>query len=298
MNHYKTISELHQANGFPAPENPQISIISCNQSRACTLGSGEFTTDFYMFGFKKIKSGVILYGRTKYDHDHGSLSFIKPRQVIEIRDVLLETEGFLLFVHEDFLNGHSLHAEIKKYGFFEYEISEALFLSPKEEEIINDITYKIKLEIQNNQDEYSRGILLGHVDSFLKYSQRFYRRQFINRNELSGKTVSKFNDLLRDYFEKQNLRDKGLPSVSDIASQLNLSPRYLSDMLKQETGKTAMDLIHIYLISEAKNLLKVQDQNISEVAYALGFENLPYFSRLFKKEVGVSPNQYRKVSLN
>ncbi len=298
MNHYKTISELHQANGFPAPENPQISIINCNQSSACSLGNGEFTTDFFMFGFKKMKSGVVLYGRTKYDHDHGSLSFVKPRQVIEIRDVLLETEGFLMFVHEDFLNGHALHAEIKKYGYFEYEISEALFLSPKEEEIIRDITDKIKLEIQNNQDEYSREIILGHVDSFLKYSQRFYKRQFINRNELSGKTVSKFNDLLRDYFKKQNLRDKGLPSVSDMASQLSLSPRYLSDMLKQETGKTAMDLIHIYLISEAKNLLKVHDQNVSEVAYALGFENLPYFSRLFKKEVGVSPNQYRKVSLN
>ena len=251
-----------------------------------------------MFGFKKLKSGVVMYGRTKYDHDHGSLSFVKPRQVIEIRDVLLETEGFLLFIHEDFLNGHSLHTEIKKYGYFEYEISEALFLSPKEEVIIGEITDKIRLEIQNNQDEYSREIILGHIDSFLKYSQRFYRRQFINRNELSGRTVSKFNDLLRTHFEKQTFRDKGLPSVTDMAAQLNLSPRYLSDMLKQETGKTAMDLIHIYVISEAKNLLKVHDQNVSEVAYALGFENLPYFSRLFKKEVGVSPNQYRKVSLN
>jgi AraC family transcriptional activator of pobA len=298
MNHYKTIRELHQANGFPAPENPQISIIHCNHSSACSIGSGAFTADFYMFAFKKMKSGVMLYGRTKYDHDNGSLFFAKPRQVMEVRDVLLEEDGFLLFVHEDFLNGHSLHGEVKKYGYFEYEISEALFLSPKEEEIIKDITNKIEVEIQNNQDTYSREIILSHIDSFLRYSQRFYRRQFINRNELSGKTVSKFNDLLRDHFEKQNFRDKGLPSVADMASQLNLSPRYLSDMLKQETGKTAMDLIHIYLISEAKNLLKIHDQNVSEVAYSLGFENLPYFSRLFKKEVGVSPNQYRKVWLN
>lgn len=298
MNHYKTISELHQSNGLPAPENPQISIVNCNQSRACSIGSGEFTTDFYMFGFKKMKSGVVLYGRTKYDHANGSLSFAKPRQVVEIKDVLLEEEGFLMFVHEDFLNGHTLHNEIKKYGYFEYEISEALFLSPKEEQIIRDVTKKIELEIQNNQDEYSREIILGHIDSFLRYSQRFYKRQFINRNELSGKTVSKFNDLLSNYFEKHTLRDKGLPSVAEMASQLNLSPRYLSDTLKQETGKTAMDLIHIFLISEAKNLLKTNNQNVSEVAYSLGFENLPYFSRLFKKEVGVSPNQFRKVSLN
>jgi len=298
MNHYKTISELHAANGFAAPENPLLSIVNCNSSRTCSIGKSEFTTDFYMFGFKKIKSGVMLYGRTKYDHDSGSLSFIKPRQVIEIRDLELEGEGFLMFVHEDFFNGHALHSEIKKYSYFDYEISEALFLSPKEEQIIGEIVKKIELEIHNNQDEYSREIILGHIESFLKYSQRFYKRQFINRNDLSGRTVSKFNDLLSNYFEKNTLRDKGLPSVAEIASQLNVSPRYLSDTLKQETGKTAMDLIHIFLISEAKNLLKVKEQNVSEIAYSLGFENLPYFSRLFKKEVGVSPNQFKKVHLN
>ncbi|NOT73528.1 MAG: helix-turn-helix transcriptional regulator [Cyclobacteriaceae bacterium] len=298
MNHYKTISELHQSNGFPAPENPLISIVSCNPSRACSIGTSEFTTDFYMLGFKKMRSGSILYGRTKYDHNCGSLSFVKPRQVIEIKDVQLEEDGFLMFVHEDFFNGHSLHFDVRKYGYFEYEIAEALFLSPKEERIIRAIIKNIELEIQNNQDEYSREIILGHIDSFLKYSQRFYKRQFINRNDLSGKTVSRFNELLNNYFEKKALRDNGLPSVAEMASQLNLSPRYLSDTLKQETGKTAMDLIHIFLISEAKNLLKVREQNVSEIAYSLGFENLPYFSRLFKKEVGVSPNQFKKVHLN
>jgi AraC family transcriptional activator of pobA len=298
MNHYKTIPDLHASNGFPAPENPLVSIVSCNPSRACSIGTSEFTTDFYMFGFKKMKSGVIMYGRTKYDHNNGTLSFIKPRQVIEIKDVQLEEDGFLMFVHEDFFNGHPLHSDIKKYGYFEYEVSEALFLSPKEEQIIREITKKIELEIHNNQDEYSREIILGHIESFLKYSQRFYKRQFINRNDVSGKTASKFNDLLSNYFEKNTLRDKGLPTVAEMASQLNLSPRYLSDTLKQETGKTAMDLIHIFLISEAKNLLKVREQNVSEIAYSLGFENLPYFSRLFKKEVGVSPNQFKKVHLN
>lgn len=298
MNHYKTIFELHESNGFPAPENPLISIVRCNPSRACSIGTAEFTTDFYMLGFKKMKSGVIMYGRTKYDHNSGSLSFIKPRQVIEIRNVELEQDGFLIFIHEDFFNGHPLHSDIKKYGYFDYEISEALFLSPNEEQIIGEITKKIELEIHNNQDEYSREIILGHIETFLKYSQRFYKRQFINRNDISGKTASRFNELLSNYFEKNTLRDKGLPSVAEMASQLNLSPRYLSDMLKQETGKTAMDLIHIFLISEAKNLLKVRDQNVSEIAYSLGFENLPYFSRLFKKEVGLSPNQFKKVHLN
>jgi AraC-like DNA-binding protein len=132
----------------------------------------------------------------------------------------------------------------------------------------------------------------------LRYAQRFYKRQFINRAELSGKTVSKFNDALTTYFRNGSLLTAGLPTVTALAKRLNLSPRYLSDLLKQETGKTAIELIHIQLINEAKNRLKGEDLSVSEIAYTLGFENLPYFSRLFKKETGISPNQFRKHLLN
>lgn len=287
---------MTRVNGFAAPENPLIGLHRCNTT--CPLAEHEFTSDFYMIGFKKLKSGVILYGRTKYDHDNGSMMFVKPRQVIEFKNLELEEDGFLIFIHEDFLNGHFLHNEIKKYSFFEYETNEALHLSPREEEIIWDLYRKIENEYYSNTDEYSRDIMLTHIDSILKYSQRFYKRQFINRTALSGKTVSKFNDALAVYFSKGYLQSRGLPSVHMMASQLNLSTRYLSDLLKQETGKTAIELIHIYLINEAKNLLKGEDQSISEIAYSLGFGNLPYFSRLFKKEAGVSPNQYKKALMN
>jgi len=251
-----------------------------------------------MIGFKKLKAGQIMYGRTKYDHDNGSMMFIKPRQVIQFNSVEYDEDAFIMFIHEDFLNGHFLHNEINKYAFFDYEANEALHLSPSEEQIMWDLYYKIEAEYHNNTDEYSRDIMLTHIDSILKYSQRFYKRQFINRTELSGKTVSKFNEVLAAYFTNGLLLTRGLPSVNSLASQLNLSPRYLSDMLKQETGKTAIELIHIYLINEAKNRLKSDYQNVSEIAYELGFENLPYFSRLFKKETGISPNQFKKQLLN
>jgi AraC family transcriptional activator of pobA len=298
MNHFKSLAEMHRFNNFPPPENPLISLYHCNHASTCSLGDREFTADFYMIGFKKIKSGVLMYGRTKYDHDNGSMIFTKPRQIIEFKNLEFEEDGFLIFIHEDFLNGHPLHAEIQKYGYFDYEANEALHLSPREEDLIWDLYHKIEAEYNNNQDEYSRDIMLTHIDSVLKYAQRFYKRQFINRTELSGKTVSKFNKALAVYFGKDAIAGKGLPTVNYIAEQLNLSSRYLSDMLKQETGKTAIELIHMYLISEAKNLLKTADQNVSEIAYTLGFENLPYFSRLFKKEVGVSPNQFKKQILN
>jgi AraC family transcriptional activator of pobA len=295
MKHFNSIAELHKFNGFPAPEHPLISLVQCN--KVCSMGNREFTSDFYMIGSKKLKAGAMLYGRTKYDHANGSMSFIKPRQIVEFKNLELEEDGFLIFIHEDFLNGHNLYKEIKKYSFFEYEANEALHLSPREEEIIWDLFQKIQIEYNSNPDEYSRDIMLTHIDSILKYSQRFYNRQFINRTELLGKTVSKFNKLLATYFSNGGLA-KGLPTVNYMAEQLNLSSRYLSDLLKKETGKTALELIHIYLISEAKNLLMVADQSVSEIAYTLGFENLPYFSRLFKKEVGISPNQFKKQLYN
>ncbi|MEO3402638.1 AraC family transcriptional regulator [Mucilaginibacter sp. CAU 1740] len=296
MIHYKDLSSLFKRYGFPPPENPMIGVVPCRGT--CDLAERELTGDFYMIAFKKLKSGTISYGRTKYDHENGSLMFVKPRQVIQFREIELEEAGFNIFFHEDFLNGHALHDEIKKYGFFEYETNEALHLSPREEQIIWELHDKIEAELNGNIDEYSREIILTHIDSVLKYSQRFYKRQFINRTELSGKTVSKFNKALSAYFEKGLLQTKGLPTVAVMASDLNISARYLSDMLKQETGKTAMELIHIYLINEAKNKLKGEDQSVSEIAYTLGFENLPYFSRLFKKETGVSPNQFKKQLVN
>lgn len=296
MKHYKNLSELHRDNGFPAPENPLFSIYQCNKS--CSLGDREFTSDFYMIGFKKLISGVVLYGRAKYDHECGSMMFFKPRQVIEMKNLQFDENGFLLFIHEDYLNGHILHNEIKKYHFFDYEINEALHLSPREKKITWELYHKIENEYENNQDEYCRDIILANIDTMLKYAQRFYKRQFINRAEISGKTVTRFNEQIDKYVASGLLAEKGLPSVNYMADRLNISPRYLSDLLKQESGKTALEHIHIYLISEAKNLLKSEDRSVSEIAYALGFENMSYFSRLFKKEVGINPNMFKKQILN
>jgi AraC-like DNA-binding protein len=298
MNHFKTLVELHKALGFPPPENPLLSLLKCEANHQCSAPNLEHTGDFYMIGFKKLKSGSMLYGKTTYDHDQGSMSFVKPRQIIGMRNIEMEEAGFLLYIHEDYLTGSSLHHEIKKYNYFEYETNEALHLSPKEEEIIWELFAKIQLENNNNIDEYSRDIILTHIDSILKYSQRFYKRQFIHRAVISGHTVSKFNDTLTSYFETGMVKEKGLPTVNFLASELNLSPRYLSDLLKQETGKTAIDLIHAFLISEAKNLLMSAGHSVSEIAYELGFENPPYFSRLFRKETGMSPNEFKKMSLN
>ncbi len=295
MKHYKTLSDLHRDSGWPPPLNPLLTIARC--AEACNIGNQEFTGDFYMIWFKKLKSGVVLYGRTKYDHDNGSVGFAAPRQVMSFKNLEFEEDGFIILIHEDYLLGHPLHTRIRKYGYFDYDANEALHLSPTEEQIMWDLYGKMQTEYNGNTDEYSREIILSHLDSLLKYCERFYKRQFINRAILSHKTISRFNEALATWNNAPE-DDHGLPTVQSIARTMHLSPRYLSDLLKQETGKTAIELIHIFLIGEAKNLLKATDYSISETAYKLGFENLPYFSRLFKKEVGLTPAQYKKQPLN
>jgi len=296
MKHYKTITELHAGNFWDAPQHPLFSMVGCLSS--CTLGNQEFTTDCYIIAFKKIQSGIFMYGRTPYDHDNGCMFFIKPRQVIEMRNLEVEENGFMLMIDPDYLNGHELFKSIDQYGFFDYEVTEAIHLSPKEEQIILELHEKIQNEYFNNPDEYSREIILSHVSSILKYSQRFYKRQFIDRTLVTGKITTKFNDVLKKYITEGFLENKGLPHVSYIADKLAISPRYLSDLLKQESGKTAIELIHIFLISEAKNLLKIGEKGVTEIAYQLGFENASYFTRLFKKQTGMKPMDFRKLNLN
>lgn len=297
MNHFDKISSFNQAIGIKAPEHPLFSI-SYGNKEDCGGDDIEFSADFYIISFQNLESGNILYGKTKYDHDRGKLTFIKPRQIVTFKNIKLKEDCFLILVHEDFLSGTILHHEIKKYGYFDYDTNEALYLSPSEEETIWNLVFTMDREYRNNIDAYSKTILLSHLDTLLKYAQRFYKRQFINRAELTGAVATRFHSILGSYFQENKARDAGLPTVSYMAGRLNVSSRYLSDLLKQETGKTALELIHLYLITEAKNLLKEGVMNIAEISFSLGFENPTYFSRLFKKEVGVPPNVFRDQHLN
>ncbi|MGD8781363.1 MAG: helix-turn-helix transcriptional regulator [Ignavibacteria bacterium] len=295
--HFNKIADWAKYSGAPEPENPFLGLVQFNCSNE-KLKNQEISYGFYTICLKKIESGEFEYGKTKYDSNTGFMYFLKPNQTLKIYDVEIKEKGFSIYIDPDYLMAHPLFAEIKKYDFFDYEINEALHLTPSERELMWSLFHKIETEYYNNTDEFSKDIILSHLDSLLKYAQRFYKRQFIDRKHLSGNMVTKFNNYLDEYFEKGYAEETGLPTVHYMASKVNLSPKYLSDLLKQETGKTALELIHLSVISKAKNMIVSGDKSISEIAYELGFENPPYFSRLFKKEVGISPTEFKASMLN
>ena len=298
MMYFNKISELYKAYDVQPPENPLFSLREFDETTPGIKEVKEISYGFYTICFKRLKSGELWYGKTKYDSDSGFMYFLKPGQKLCLHDVKIKDRGFNIYFHEDYLIGHPLFSEIKKYNFFDYEVNEALHLSPREEDTMWLLFNKMQTEYNNNPDEFSKAIILSHLDSVLKYAQRFYKRQFIDRKPLSGATITKFNEKLEEYFKKEETGLKRLPTVQFMSSQLNISSKYLSDLLKQETGKTAIEHIHLYVISEAKNMLVEGEKSVSEIAYHLGFENPPYFSRLFKKEVGVSPKEFKSQIAN
>ncbi|WP_299673404.1 AraC family transcriptional regulator [uncultured Tenacibaculum sp.] len=303
MQHFKTLPSYLDYLGLPRPEHPMLSVFNSkgNGYLPCPRESSPpITNDCYSISLKKFVKGDLNYGRTKYDFTNGALIFIAPRQVLQWdNSVVFEQKGFAINFHEDFLKGTELAKQIKKYGFFSYATNEALHLSPKEEKQIEAIVENIEIEYENNQDNFSKEIIISQLNTLLKYADRFYERQFINRKELSHDLLEKFNSYLSEYFESGLLQEKGIPSIEQITDNMLVSQRYLSDTLKKETGKTTTEHLHLHLIDEAKNVLLQPNKSIAEVAYELGFEYPPYFSRLFKKKEGISPSEYReKYKLN
>lgn len=298
MKHFKTLSAYFDYMQLPSPEHPMLSVLVAEGADflPCPKASSPpIMHDCYSISLKKILKGNLNYGRTNYDFTNGALIFMAPRQVLQWDSSLVfDQKGFSINFHEDFLKGTELADQIKKYGFFSYSANEALHLSPKEERQIEAIVESIKIEYNNNQDAFSKEIIISQLSTLLKYANRFYERQFLNRKALSNDLLEQFNQQLSVYFESGQLQENGVPTIEEIAEQMLVSQRYLSDTLKKETGKTTTEHLQLYLIDAAKNVLLKPNKSIAEVAYELGFEYPQYFSRLFKKKEGISPSEYRE----
>lgn len=296
----KTISEFHQLFGLPKPEHPLISIVNYADLNRNTADQPAAI----LFGYYTIslKRGVdkLHYGQQQYDFDEGVLYFMAPNQILKSNpnpNGNLNRSGWLLLFHPDFLWNTSLAKKIKQYDFFDYAVNEALFLSEKEEEILNQIIENIKREYQSNIDKFSQDIIISQIETLLNYSERFYHRQFITRKKSNHQILERLEKLLSDYFDEEDLSNKGLPSVQYIADSLNVSASYLTGLLKVLTGQSTQQHIHNKLIDKAKEKLSTTDKTISEIAFELGFEHSQSFSKLFKAKTHFSPLEFRQ-SLN
>jgi AraC family transcriptional activator of pobA len=286
---------LHRLLQLPKPKHPLVSVINLNEIK-CHFDESikSFVYNFYSICTKKDFKGKLKYGQNYYDFDEGIMTFFSPGQVIStVVDEDIALSGIWLVVHPDFIQNYALAKSIKDYGFFSYAVNEALHLSDKEEAMITDIMQNIDAEYCSVIDGFSQDVILSHIELLLNYSNRFYNRQFITRKNASNDLLSNLEKLLLDYFNGNKVQELGLPTVLYISEQLNVSPNYLSDMLRSLTGQSTQQHIHDKLIEKAKEILTTTSLSVSEIAYQLGFEYPQSFSKLFKSKTNVSPLEFR-----
>jgi len=293
----ESVAQVNQLFGNQESHHSLVSIIDFTTLER-TKFEGKIYSGLYAIMLKQQCVGTLQYGRQKYDFQSGSLVFVAPGQVISIEEDIIPSDNrdWGLFFHPDLLASTSLNEKMKDYSFFKYTTNEALHLSQKEKNILNETIGKIEQELAGIIDKHSRTLIVSNIELLLNYCIRYYDRQFNTRSNKNKDTLAKLEDLLSEYFSSGYAHSNGLPSVKYLAEQLHLSPNYLSDLLKKETGKGALDHIHQKIVEVAKQKLLIPDISISSVAYDLGFEYPQYFTRVFKKMTGTTPIEFRRIN--
>ncbi len=290
-----SIAESHKAFGLPKPQHPLISLVHFDESNPFHADMAPIydVLDFYKITFITKNSGKLKYGREYYDFNEGSMLFLAPNQLVGTTEYSRNTHAYILLIHPDFFLGYPLAKKIKEYDYFSYAVNEALHLSDQEKDTMLSVYTSMSLELNNRLDEFSQEVMVAHIELLLSYVNRFYKRQFITRRAVNNDILQKIEALVDSYYNSQQSLHTGVPTVQFLSDNLNVSPGYLSDLLRSLIGVGAQQYIHLKLVDKAKEKLSTTDLSISEIAYELGFEHSQSFSRLFKMKTGISPVQFR-----
>ncbi|KIO76309.1 AraC family transcriptional regulator [Pedobacter lusitanus] len=297
---FDSLSDAHRAFGLPRPLHPLISLINSTnmEQNEVTPPSGSHVLNFYKISYRPKLGRKLKYGQDYYDFDEGGLLFAAPNQIIGSKnneeDEIRECSQYTLLIHPDFLWNYSLAKKIKTYGFFSYSANEALHLSENEKTTVISIFKIIEEELTSRIDDFSQDVMISQIELLLNYANRFYKRQFITRKASSSSLLQQLEEILEEYFNSAKSLSQGTPTVQFLSEKLNITPSYLSDMLRSLTGQNAQQLIHHKLIEKAKEKLSATSLSVSEVAYELGFEHPQSFSKLFKTKTNFSPLEFRR----
>lgn len=289
------LKSIHDYNVFLGLEtqNPLVSFVDFSKVEVLQHRRKRF--NFYGIFLKEKIHGPLVYGRSKYDYQEGTLVFVAPGQVAGIDDdgVTQHPEGYALLFHPDLIRGTYLARKMKDYTFFSYEVNEALHMSERERRTIFNCFGEIQEELRHAIDKHSRSIIVSNIEVLLNHCLRFYDRQFATREAINSNVLTRFDNLLNSYFDSEKPEELGLPSVAWCADQLHFSSNYFGDLVKKQTGKSAIDHIHMAVVDKVKDCLIETDKTVSEIAYQVGFQYPHHLSRLFKKVAGCTPNEYR-----
>ena len=297
--HIKSITEVHDLFGFDKPRHPLVSVLPIDERMTnFDYGDGSYTFDFYQISLKEGIEGSLSYGRNAYDFQEGTMTFIKPGQIVKVdnSEDFKGGNGWTLLFHPDFIRRSALASIIDQFTFFDYDAHEALHLSNEEKKALTELVRKIEQEYKYTIDRHTQDLIIVNIEMLLKYCKRYYDRQFYTRTNLNQDIISRFEQVVRAYYQSGRPLQEGVLTVKHCAQALHISANYLGDLLKTETGRNAKDHIQDYVIEKAKTQILGTDQSMSEIAYGFGFEYPQGFYKLFKAKTGMSPSQYRNLN--
>ena len=297
--HIKSISEVHDFYGLPKPKHPLVSVLPIDERMTnYDYGDLSYTFSFYQISLKAGIQGALSYGRNSYDFNEGTMTFIRPNQLVKVENSedYQGGSGWTLIFHPDLIRKSDLGKTIDDYSFFNYEVNEALHLSEDEKKSLTELKSKIEQEYNQNIDKHSQEIIIANIEMILKYCKRYYDRQFYTRTNLNKDIISKFEKTISEYYASDKPSENGVLTVKYCAQKLAMSSNYFGDLIKNETGRSAKDHIQEYIIEKAKTRIVGTTQSISEIAYSLGFEYPQGLNRFFKAKTGMSPKEYRNLN--
>ncbi len=273
--------------------HPLVTVINLSKATK-VVNHVEMDYGVYAIYLKNGANCTLKYGREAIDYQEGTVVSFSPGQLIGVDS---ETDEFApdvigLMFHPDLIYRTPLSYKIKDYSFFDYSQREALHLSVEERKILIECLERIQTEIEYPEDKHTASIISGHILVMLDNISRFYERQFITRSKVNSDILCKFESALKEYYDSGQSK-QGIPSVNYFADLVNLTPGYFGDMVKKETGRTAQEIISRKIIDYAKHSLSMTNDDISVIAYQLGFQHPQHFSRMFKRMTGISPTQFR-----
>lgn len=293
MKHFENIQNISEYYGVDI-KHPLIDIKKYEDVRKeIIIKNQPVSFDFYTISFVKNFNGFIQIGNTKFDGGNGVLHFIEPKQNYTCNSTN-PWKGYQVLIHPNIFKKHFSHKEIDTYDFFSYQVNESLLLTLEEEQLVENIISMAWNEFNRLNDDFSVPIILSYVSTLLNLADRFYARQFETRKTLNNQLSTNFFTLIKNYYVQNLGIEIQQPTVQYFADKLNITPNYLSDTIRYHAGKSALTVIHEFIIEEAKKQLQITNNTISEISFQLGFEYPNYFSKLFKKKTNLTPSEYRE----